>query len=81
MAKVKKLLELTSVRAIKIATGEIFSILDLVLSTFLPKEIVPELHFFILLDFAFCSLEAYLDSSNLCFHGQWKLGRDTWFSL
>ena len=30
MAKVKKLLELTSIRAIKIATGEIFSILDLV---------------------------------------------------
>lgn len=52
-----------------------------VLSTFLQKEIVPQLHFFILLDFAFSSLEAYLDSSNMCFHGKWKLGRDTWFCL
>lgn len=46
MAKVKKLLELTSVRAIKIATGEIFSILDLVFCQhFFKKEIVPRFCF------------------------------------
>ena len=47
MAKVKKLLELTSVRAIKIATGEIFSILDLVFCQhFFKKKSSPSFIFY-----------------------------------
>lgn len=51
MAKVKKLLELTSVRAIKIATGEIFSIVDFAFCQhFFKKKLSPS---FI---FLFCSI-------------------------
>ena len=56
MAKVKKLLELTSVRAIKIATGEIFSILDLVFCQHFFKKKLSRASFFYFVRFCFLQL-------------------------